>query len=458
MPDEAKDKIILLPVEKELLESVRWLITLRWIAAAGVFFASAIARFLLKVKFDIEPFLLIGVIILAYNLICLIYLKWIERHRYGELNIFNRFANIQITADWVALILLVHFSGGIESPLLFYFIFHVIIAAILLSKRACFFQATFASMLVVGVSTLEYFNSIPHITIEGLSIPLRYHSSLYTSAFLAFVVSTLYISSFLATSVTSKLRRRDRELVALQEGLSAALEKLRALDRTKSEFMIRITHGLKTPISTAQSLLKVILEGYTGEVPQNMKELIRKADSRLSFLLELVRDLLNLALGETEVLEKELPDVDMVGLVKKLVNLIEPKIRSKGLELKIELPDKPLSVKLKYQDMELVLANILDNSIKYTPSKGTVRLSLHQEGKTLMLKVEDNGIGIAPVDIPRVFDDFYRAENAKAIERDGTGLGLPIVKKMVEKYGGEVTIESKLGQGSKVTVKLPVKE
>ncbi len=458
MPNEDKDKIILLPVEKELLESVRWLITLRWIAASGVFFASAIARFLLKVKLDIEPFLLIGVIILTYNLICLIYLKWIERDRYGELNIFNRFANVQITADWVALILLVHFSGGIESPLLFYFIFHVIIAAMLLSKRACFFQATFASLLVVGVSTLEYFNLIPHITIEGTSMPLRYHSSLSTSTFLAFVVSTLYISSFLATSVTSKLRQRDRELVALDEDLRAALERLKALDKTKSEFMIRITHGLKAPISTAQSLLKVILEGYAGEVPNNMRDLIKKADGRMSFLLALVKDLLNLALGETEFLEKELPLVDMAGLIKKLANLVEPKIKSKELELKIELPDRPLLVKSSYQDMELVLANILDNSIKYTPSKGKIGLRLHKEGNTLLLEVEDNGIGIAPADIPKVFDEFYRAENAKAIERDGTGLGLPIVKKLVEKYGGEVNIESKLGQGSKVTIKLPLKE
>lgn len=445
-----------LPVEKELVESARWLITLRWVAAAGVFVASAIARFILKVKLDLAPFFSIGLVILIYNSICLVYLRRIERVRRGQLSLFNRFANVQITADWVALIFLVHFSGGIESPLLFYFIFHVIIAAILLSKRACFYQATFASFLVVGISSLEYLNLIPHITIEGLSFPLHYHSSLYTSAFLSFVVSTLYISSFLATSVTSKLRLRDRELVTLQDDLSAALEKLKALDKAKSEFMIRITHGLKTPISTAQSLLKVILEGYTGEVPKEMKDLIRKADSRMSFLLALVKDLLNLAFGEMVPLERELSDTDMVGLVKKLANLVEPKVKNRQVELKTELPDRPLSVKSRYQDMELILSNILDNSIKYTPAKGKIRLSLRREDKTLALEVEDTGIGIAAEDIPKVFDEFYRAENAKAIEKDGTGLGLPIVKKLVEKYGGKVYVESKLGRGSKFTIKLPI--
>lgn len=456
--DELKTKTKLLPVEKELVERAQWLITLRWIAAAGVFVTSAIARFIFNIEADVIAFFLIAVIILIYNSVCLGYLRRIERIGRSELTVFNKFANTQIAIDWVALIFLVHYSGGIESPLLFYFIFHVIIAAILLSKRACFYQATFASMLVIGITTLEYFNVISHIEIEGLSVPLRYHNPFYILIFLSFIISTLYISSFLATSVTSRLRQRDKELVALEEDLSAALEKLKALDKTKSEFMIRITHGLKSPISTAQSLLKVILEGYTGEVPKDMKDLIRKADGRMSFLLELVKDLLNLALGEEESLEEELSDIDMAGLIKKLANLAEPKVKGKEIELKVELPSTPLLVKSRYQDMELVLSNLLDNAIKYTPLKGRIRLSLRKEDKTLKFEIEDNGIGISSADIPKVFDEFYRAENAKAVEREGTGLGLPIVKKLVKKYGGEVRLESKLGEGSKFTVMLPIKE
>ncbi len=356
----------------------------------------------------------------------------------------------------MALTLLVHYSGGLESPLLFYFIFHIIIAAILLSRRACYIQATLASIFIIILSWLEYSGHIEHIYIWPFVHNSLYNERLYVLGVLFFSVSTLYIASYLATSVTYRLRIRDKELLILKEDLEQANQRLKEMDKLKSDFVLKVTHELRAPLSAVQTLLKVILSGYAGEVKGKIKELISRSESRIRFLLDLVKDLLNLAYGKKELLKKDLAEIDINQAVKKSVLSVGAKVEAKNLALKkLLLPEKVI-LKARADDLELILDNLLDNAAKYTPVGGKIEINLKLENNNVVIIISDTGIGISPDEVNKIFEEFYRSSEAKEIEKEGTGLGLSIVKSMVEKYNGTVKVESKLGQGTSFTVALPI--
>lgn len=418
--------------------------------------ASGFAIYALKLNLFFKPFLYIALSLFIYNAFCWLYLKFIRVTEKNHPYVFNRFANAQISIDWLALTLLVHYSGGLESPLLFYFIFHIIIAAVLLSYQACYIQASLASLFMVILSYLEYSGKIAHFYLWPFTYNGLYGSGFYILGMLFFFISTLYIASYLATSVTRKLRLRDKELLILKEDLELTYSQLKEMDKLKSEFVLKITHELRAPLSAVQSLLKVILSGYAGEIKGKVKELISRSEKRIVFLLDLVRDLLDLAQGKTEILKRDLADIDVNELIKKSLIYVKPKIEAKNLVIKKHLLAEKLILKAKGDDLDLIFDNLLDNAAKYTQEGGKVEIDLKQEGSKLIVKISDTGIGIPKEEISEIFSEFYRASNAKEIEKEGTGLGLSIVKNIVEKYKGTITVESELNQGTTFKIILPL--
>jgi two-component system phosphate regulon sensor histidine kinase PhoR len=137
--------------------------------------------------------------------------------------------------------------------------------------------------------------------------------------------------------------------------------------------------------------------------------------------------------------------------------LPEARVRAKwrSVELDVEMPDDLASVNATYEDMEHLLANLINNAIKYTNPGGRVTVKLWQTRARVGATIEDTGIGIAQGDLERIFDDFYRADAAKSMDAHGTGLGLSIAKSIVELYGGEIRVESTLGKGSRFEATFP---
>ncbi|HWT78215.1 MAG TPA: HAMP domain-containing sensor histidine kinase, partial [Candidatus Methylomirabilis sp.] len=189
-------------------------------------------------------------------------------------------------------------------------------------------------------------------------------------------------------------------------------QRLEDLEEAKSEFVFTVAHELKAPVAAIQSILRVLLEGYAGEVFEKQKELIGRADRRLIALQTLLRDLL--ALG---ALKGELPDVKKTevilnGVVNRVVEAVQPEAEEKGIHLVVKVPDTLVTLRANEEDLERLVANLLENAVKYTPPKGQVRLQLGLNGKSLKILVSDTGIGISPDALPRIFDEFYRASNA----------------------------------------------
>jgi signal transduction histidine kinase len=244
--------------------------------------------------------------------------------------------------------------------------------------------------------------------------------------------------------------------VAVAIANAMAYRQLAEIDRAKSQFVLTVTHELRSPVATVQSLLRVISGGYAGEVSPKQKELVERAERRAVFLQQLIDDLLDLAAGKAERLAETPHAVVINPLANKVINQLRPVAEGKAQDLRVYTPHEQLAVLATEEGLERILANLVGNAIKYTPEGGRVEVTLEGTANEARIVVADNGIGIPAEAIPSLFQEFFRAENAKAIEREGTGLGLSIVKSLVERYGGRVTVSSAIGQGSTFTVTLPL--
>jgi len=235
-----------------------------------------------------------------------------------------------------------------------------------------------------------------------------------------------------------------------------AYQKLEQIDRAKSQFVLTVTHELRSPVATVQSLLRVISGGYAGEVSEKQQELIARAERRIVSLQRLVDDLLDLATGKTDHLAETPHPVTVNPLVHKVVNQLRPVSEEKQQELQVVVTEEPLRVTATEEGIERILVNLVGNAIKYTPPEGQVGVFLERVDQELRLVVRDTGIGIPEEDQAHLFEEFFRAENAKSIEREGTGLGLSIVKSLVDRYGGRIGVESAVNEGTTFTVSLPM--
>jgi signal transduction histidine kinase len=614
-------------------------IRLRWIAALGVLIATWFASSILQIPLPTWPLYAIGACMLAYNALFRFYLdrrfayprpasgydyesllrfywRGLEREGISEAASFDRFVRLQLSLDWLAMILLVHFSGGVASPLLFYFVFHLIMASMLLSRRDCYLFATLAALAVGLLVLLEYLGLIPHVSL-GLVSDSLHQSLLFVGAVLFFFTSSLYMSVYLATTLTRNLRRRDEELLRLQQQLSDAYQLIQTLynvtrtasstlrleevlnvvaqsaveamqvkacaimlvgdrypvvetlaawgfsqeylnagpidieksrymhetltkgqstiiadisrerevqapelieaegikatlcvpltvrgkaegvicvysseesqfiesdaeflaalasagataienarayealemaDRAKSDFMRMLTHEFRSPLSAVQSMLRLLETGVVGPISEKQRDLVERSQRRLTILLAMVNDLLELAAGKMEMLQGVKTEVNLSNLIAKVSELMQPRAQEKGIEYQVEMADEPLILQGFEERLERVVMNLVSNAIKYTPTGGSVAVKAWIEDQQIKVEVSDTGIGIPEEALPRIFTEFYRAKNAKAVDVEGTGLGLVLVKDVVEQHGGQLSVASQVDQGSTFTVTLP---
>lgn len=444
----------LIPSDAELINGVRWFISLRWFAAAGVILVPFAGRAVFNVDIHLPLFVCTGVVLFIYNILCAFYQKRIAILGTTDVAVFRRFAHVQIFIDWLFLITLVYCSGGIESPLLFFFIFHIILASLLLSRVSCFLHAGFAVFLVGALAGTEYAGLIPHFRYPALFPEPLYQNPLYVAVMLFFFASTLIGSTYLATSITTKIRIRDAKLIKLKEDLEKAYHDLELADKEKTDFTYKVTHELRAPLGAIDGLLQNILQGYVTS-PEKIREYIERVDARTRSLLELVKDLLNLAAGRMTVAKDNIACVDLAGIVERLHALYKQRIETKKLQFLIDKPENKISVEMTPSDCELLLTNLIDNAVKYSRKGGSVTVRIGEDAGNVLLSVSDAGIGIARGDLDRIFHEFFRADNARKHEANGTGLGLSIVKQIVKRYNGAVSVESEMNKGTTFKIQFP---
>jgi signal transduction histidine kinase len=281
--------------EQELVSSLSWLVFLRWFAGASVVLGTAFVVNILDVNIQVAPLCLLGLGLLVYNALLWWVLKWLNADPSRPNVIYQWFARAQIGVDWISVALLVHLTGGVESPAIFFFLFYITIAALLLPHDRAFLYVTLAPILVGGVAFLEYHGVLTHVQVFE---PSRHENTLYIAGILVFFTSSSYVMAYFSMTISRRLRRREDELAGLYHSMQAATSTLdlpqvldrlaeattkalrckgagiRLLDKTGSHLEVVGSYGLsdeyldKAPIEVARAPIdQEALSGKTILIP-----------------------------------------------------------------------------------------------------------------------------------------------------------------------------------------------
>lgn len=448
------------PIEAEVADRLAWLIRLRWLAVVGTLIAIAVADRVVPGTLPLGALVGITGLIAAYNL----GFHFIARRLAGmqddarRARYARRFIHFQVVLDLLCLTVLLHFAGGIDTPFWAFYVLHIIIASILLSPISAYAYVGVAAVFYGTMVLLEFLGIIPHIHLNGMACPGHYAqwtALLSTgSAFLA----TLFFSAWMATSISNRLRTRDLELVRLNAELEHRAKelgelnrRLQEIDEARKRFVRVAAHELRAPVAAIQSYTRLILSGY---VPvERQEEIITRVEQRALELLDRINDLLILSRIQEHVERREM--VNAAEVLEKVVELMRPAAEEKRLRIQVEVePDVP-AIMADREQIQHIWMNLISNAIKYTPAGGYIEITLSHRPTSIIGSVRDSGIGIAPEDQEKIFQEFYRTEEAKQMAPHGTGLGLSIVKQIVEGLGGRIWVSSAPGKGSKFTFVLP---
>jgi signal transduction histidine kinase len=237
-------------------------------------------------------------------------------------------------------------------------------------------------------------------------------------------------------------------------GVVSDITERKKAEKMKSDFVSFVTHQLRTPLSG----IKWMLELASGEVddPEEMRSFVQDARASTDRLIRLVNDLLDVSRLERGALQVHHSKVDLADLTRSVLGEISPLMQEKGQAVTVYIGDELTPAWADSQMLRQVVLNLISNAMKYTPREGRITIAVRKEENRLRWEVSDTGIGIPKSDLGKLFEKFYRAENAQAVETEGTGLGLYLVRLIVEQFGGKVWCTSEEGVGSTFAFTLPI--
>jgi|DewCreStandDraft_4_1066084.scaffolds.fasta_scaffold02708_21 signal transduction histidine kinase len=423
-----------------------WLINLRWLAVIFLLFTPFILEKIFKVHIDPTTIYIISFFILTYNFIFFIIYKKLNLNKDVLDNKNVLFDNSQIILDIICLTLLLHFYGGIENLFVFYYIFHVIISSIILEKKYAFLQMTFIVFLFIAMALGEYSGLLKHYNIPNFINLSLYADSLFVTGMIIVFSSTMFISFYMASTISEKLRKREKELYE-------ANRLLEVKDKIKNEYVLRVSHDIKGHIAAIQNCIYPIKDKYLGDLNDDQKNLLKRANVRCEKLMQFVKMLLNLTIIKLKQ-EDEKEKFNPIEVIKKAIDMVLPTAKSKNITIKSDFNLDNIMIIWNKPELNLVITELLTNAIKYTPEKGKIFLETKTKNNFFYIEIKDTGIGIPEIEKKNIFNEFFRATNAKEIEPISSGLGLAMVKQIIDKNNSEIEVDSELNKGTAFIIKI----
>jgi signal transduction histidine kinase len=280
----------------------------------------------------------------------------------------------------------------------------------------------------------------------------------------ALLTSTMHLAS---------VRENYRELQEKNQKLQEAYDRLKELDRLKSNFLATVSHELRTPLTSIIGYSEMLTEGIAGELNEEQRDFVKTIHEKGEQLLALIMSLLDLSKLESGTLTMRRKPTQIATVLNEVLTTVAPNARKKGVTVKVEHDGRDCELKADPERLRQVFLNLVDNAIKFTPEGGTVTMRAEtvegsdgaEEGSgfallapahsDVIVRVIDTGIGIPARLRERVFDPFYQVDSSSTREHGGAGLGLSIVKRIVEAHGGTIGIEDNTPSGTIFVVKIP---
>ena len=433
-----------------------WFIQLRFGAVIMLIFLYFIAQQIFGLTFSANQknwFTAISISIAIYNTILFLFRNKIKSTP-GKFNVLH-YSLLQMVLDLIALTLLIYFTGTIETPIYMLYIFHMIIGSLILPIHVMFIMATLLVTTFSSIVALEYFGNIIHHHISEIYICENVHNIKFIIFSLGIFIFIIYTTIGITSRIAKKLYKREQQL-------KETLEELNNAEEAKQKYIMAVVHEIKSPIVAAQSIIELIINGYVGEVNDQMKRKLKRTVNRTDEALKLINNILRISklklLNDISYVK-----IDLMQILKLVLSQKSDLLISKHIELKVndfrnekhEIDSDPVMI-------ELVLSNIIGNAIKYSKEHQKVNIDLYEEYKFIIIDISDSGIGIPKNEIDKIFQQFYRATNLPSKYIEGSGLGLSLVKEIVERLNGTISIlsPSKIGNnefpGTNVIVKFPI--
>jgi PAS domain S-box-containing protein len=241
--------------------------------------------------------------------------------------------------------------------------------------------------------------------------------------------------------------------VCIQRDITKAKE----VDRAKTEFVSLASHQLRTPLTAIKWYIERLLSEELGKYNKKQKQYLDEVYHSNQRMITLINALLNVSRIEMGTLEIAPEPTVLKKIFQSVISELLPQIEKKGLKIEEDYDERVPIVSVDPDLTRIIFQNLLSNSVKYTPEKGRIAVEIKRQAEDVFIRISDTGIGIPRSQQPKIFDKFVRGDNAKEVDQDGTGLGLYIVKAVVERTGGKIWFESEENKGTTFFVTIPLK-
>ncbi|MEK7994006.1 MAG: hybrid sensor histidine kinase/response regulator [Planctomycetota bacterium] len=223
----------------------------------------------------------------------------------------------------------------------------------------------------------------------------------------------------------------------------------------RENFVTLVSHQLRSPLASARQYFGVIREGFAGDVTDKQKQIIEKAGKYLDDLMQLINDWLDMSRIDSGDMSERFEPVALEPVLSEILELVEPLAEAGKVTLDLHVGHNSPAVHGDRESLKQAITNLVSNAIHYNRAGGTVVISTKEQGNDLVVDISDTGIGISRENLPFIFDEFFRVKSSQTQHVAGSGLGLPIAKRIIEAHNGHILVQSELGKGATFSILLP---
>jgi len=402
----------------------------------------------------------------------------------------TRFVNTlgisQILSELLFFLIILHLAGGVESVAPIFFFIPIVSSIILFSPLGSLFIAFVAGIIVNGIVFLEYYGVTQLIYgYSGKGI-LEYDDLLVKLSSSVVVTAVYFIVGSLSGYLSSALRKRELQIIEGRRQAQLQAEKLRLLneeynsfarklirkdlelkkeneeivkfDEEKKEFVSTVAHQLRTPLSAIKWTLDMLLQDDSSKLSNDQRSLLMKAYESNERIINLIQDMLGAEKAEARADNFAPVEISLADLVGNIIPDFQSGMENKNIKIEIQSEKNMPRVKVDPQKIRAVFQNLIENAMKYSKPGGVIKINMEKKNDKFKVSVADQGIGIPPKEQDNIFKKFFRAQNAISTDPGGSGLGLFIVKSIIERHGGTIEFKSQENIGTTFTFYLPIAE